>query len=38
VTFHTGDHTRTFTYTSVSYKPLADSVFELPPAVQALLK
>ncbi len=33
-----GDHVRTFTYTSVSYEPLADSVFELPTAVKGLLK
>lgn len=34
----TGDRTQTVTYTSVSYEPLADSLFDLPPAVQALLK
>lgn len=34
----TGDHTQTVTYTSVIYEPLADSVFELPQAVKALLK
>jgi hypothetical protein len=38
VTSRTGDHTQTFIYTSVSYEPLADSVFELPQAVKALLK
>jgi hypothetical protein len=38
LTFRTGDHSRTFTYKSVTYEPLADSVFELPPAVKALLK
>jgi hypothetical protein len=38
VTARTGDHTQTFTYRSVSYEPLADSVFELPQAVKALLK
>jgi hypothetical protein len=38
VTSRTGDHTQTITYTSVTYEPLADSVFELPPEVKALLK
>lgn len=38
LTFRTGDHTRTFTYKSVTYEPLADSLFELPEAVKALLK
>ena len=38
VTWRTGDRTQTFTYTSVSYEPLADSVFELPEAVKALLE
>ncbi len=38
VTSRTGAHTQTFTYTSVSYEPLPDSVFELPQAVKALLK
>lgn len=33
-----GDHEQTFTITSVSYEPIADSLFELPPAVKALLK
>lgn len=33
-----GDRTRTFTYESVSYEPLDDSLFELPPAVKALMK
>lgn len=33
----TGDRTRTFTYMSVSYEPLPDSLFELPPAVKALV-
>jgi hypothetical protein len=37
VTSRSGDHWQTFTYQSVSYVPLADSVFELPPAVKALL-
>ncbi len=34
----TGDQTRTFTFTSVSYEPLDDSLFELPDAVKVLLK
>jgi len=34
----TGDHSQSFTFTSVSYEPLPDSLFELPPAVKALLK
>ena len=34
----TGDITRTFTYKSVSYEPIADSLFDLPDAVKALLK
>ena len=38
LTSRTGDHVRTFTFTSVSYEPLADSLFELPPAVKALAK
>jgi hypothetical protein len=33
-----GDQVRTFTSTSVSYEPLADSIFDLPNAVKALLK
>jgi hypothetical protein len=33
-----GDQSQTFTYTSVSYEPLADSMFELPEAVKRLLK
>lgn len=37
-TSRTGDHRQTFTFTSVSYEPLEDSLFELPPAVKALLK
>jgi outer membrane lipoprotein-sorting protein len=36
VTSRTGDHWRTFTYKSVTYGPLPDSVFELPQAVKAL--
>jgi len=34
----TGDRSQTVTYTSVTYEPLADSIFELPPAVKTLLK
>jgi hypothetical protein len=34
----TGDRMQTFTVTSVSYEPLADSIFNLPNAVKALLK
>ena len=37
VTSRSGDSWRTFTYKSVTYEPLADSVFELPQAVKALL-
>jgi hypothetical protein len=33
-----GDRTQTTTVTSVSYEPLADSTFELPAEVKALLK
>jgi hypothetical protein len=33
-----GDHSRTFTYESVSYEPLPDSMFELPEAVKRLVK
>jgi hypothetical protein len=32
----TGDRTQTITFTSVSYGPLEDSIFELPQAVKAL--
>jgi hypothetical protein len=38
LTFRTGDRSRTFHYKSVTYEPLADSLFELPQAVKALLK
>jgi outer membrane lipoprotein-sorting protein len=38
MTARTGDRVRTFTVTSVTYEPLADSIFDLPPAVKALLK
>ena len=34
----TADRMRTFIVKSVSYAPLADSIFDLPPAVKALLK
>ena len=37
VTSRSGDHWRTFTYQSVTYQPVADSVFELPQPVKALL-
>jgi hypothetical protein len=37
-TSRSGDHTQTFTYESVSYEPLDDSLFELPPAVKTMLK
>lgn len=37
-TSRTGDRTRTFIYESVSYAPVDDSLFELPPAVKALIK
>jgi hypothetical protein len=34
----TGDKSQTFTYRAVTYEPLDDSIFDLPPAVKALLK
>jgi hypothetical protein len=34
----TGGKTQTLTFTSVSYEPLDDSMFELPEAVKALRK
>jgi hypothetical protein len=34
----TGQNTQTVTFTSVTYEPLADLLFELPAAVKALLK
>lgn len=37
-TTRAGNKSQTFTYKSVSYEPLADSIFELPPAVKALVK
>jgi hypothetical protein len=33
-----GNQSQSFTFTSVTYEPLAASVFELPPAVKALLQ
>jgi len=36
--FRTGDHQQTFTYTSVTYEPLADSVFEMPQPFKSLLR
>jgi hypothetical protein len=33
-----GNQSQTITFTSVSYEPLPDSLFELPAAVKALLK
>jgi hypothetical protein len=33
-----GDQTQTFIYKTISYEPLADSMFDLPPAVKALVK
>jgi hypothetical protein len=35
---HTGQDTQSIRFTSVSYEPLADSMFELPAPVKALLK
>lgn len=37
-TSRAGNKSQTFIYKSVSYEPLADSIFELPPAVKALIK
>jgi len=37
-TTRASNNSQTFTYKSVSYEPLADSIFELPPAVKALIK
>jgi hypothetical protein len=37
-TNRSGDQSQTFTYVSVSYEPIDDSLFELPPAVKALIK
>jgi hypothetical protein len=38
MTSRMGDHVQTFTATSVSYEPLADSLFDLPKAVKALVQ
>lgn len=35
---HTGDSTQTIRFTSVSYEPLDDSIFELPESIKKLLK
>ncbi len=37
LTFRTGDQVQTFTYQSITYEPLADSLFEPPQAVKALM-
>lgn len=37
-TIRSGDHFQTFIYKSVSYEPLDDSLFALPPTVKALMK
>jgi hypothetical protein len=37
-TTRAGNNSRTFIFKSVSYEPLADSIFEFPPAVKALVK
>ena len=37
ITSRSGDQRRTFTYKTVNYAPLANSVFDLPKAVRALL-
>jgi hypothetical protein len=38
VVTRSGKNVQTVVFTSVTYEPLADSLFELPPAVKALLK
>jgi len=38
VVTRSGKNVQTVVFTSVTYDPLADSLFELPPAVKALLK
>lgn len=38
MTAHSGDQSQTIHYTSMSYEPLADSLFDLPDQVKALLK
>ena len=37
LTFRTGDHVQTFTYKSITYEPLEDSLFEVPQSVKALM-
>jgi len=37
-TSRSGDQTQTFLYKAISYETISDSIFELPPAVKALLK
>ena len=37
-TSRSGDHTQTLSYRSVSYEPLSDSIFDLPPAVKSLVR
>jgi hypothetical protein len=37
LTFRTGDRVQTFSYKSMTYEPLADSLFEVPQAVKALM-
>jgi len=37
-TSRSGEQKQTFIYQTISYEPLADSLFELPPAVKALVK
>lgn len=37
-TARSGDHEQSFIYKSITYEPLPDSLFDLPPAVQALMK
>ncbi len=38
MTSRAGNRVQTVTYTSVTYEPLADTLFDLPPSVKALLK
>ena len=38
LTSRTSDHVQTFTYKSISYEPLPDSLFEVPGAVKALMR
>ena len=38
IVFRTGDQSGIRTYESVSYEPLADSLFELPEAIKRLMK